>query len=67
MATGQLWLFPPPRPLVERFGEEFFRQLPTRPGVYLFCGPSEGVLYFYFVKYFLAYKGMSANLSPARR
>ena len=45
MATGQLWLFPPPRPLVERFGEEFFRQLPTRPGVYLFCGPGEGVLY----------------------
>jgi excinuclease UvrABC nuclease subunit len=45
MATGQLWLFPPARPLVERFGEEFFRQLPRRPGVYLLCGPQEGVLY----------------------
>jgi excinuclease UvrABC nuclease subunit len=45
MATGQLWLFPPPRPLVERLGEDFFRQLPCRPGVYLMCGPHEGVLY----------------------
>ena len=45
MATGQLWLFPPPRPLVERLGEEFFRTLPPAPGVYLMCGEREGVLY----------------------
>ena len=45
MAVGQLWLFPPPRPLVERFGEEFFRALPTTPGVYLMCGEAEGVLH----------------------
>lgn len=45
MAAGQLWLFPPPRTLVERFGENFFRQLPEQPGVYFFCGASEGVLY----------------------
>ena len=45
MATGQLWLFPPPKPLVERLGEEFFRSLPERPGVYLMCGPEPGVLY----------------------
>ena len=45
MGTGQLWLFPPPRPLVERLGEGFFRALPPRPGVYLMCGPQEGVLY----------------------
>ena len=45
MSQAQLWLFPHPRPLVERFGSDFFRQLPTRPGVYLFCGPTEGVLY----------------------
>ena len=45
MSAGQLWLFPPPKPLVERFGEEFFRQLPASPGVYLFCGAREGVLY----------------------
>jgi hypothetical protein len=45
MAAGQLWLFDPPKPLVERFGEEFFRALPTGPGVYLMCGETEGVLY----------------------
>lgn len=45
MTRGQLWLFPPPKPLVDRLGEEFFRQLPSGPGVYLMCGPQEGVLY----------------------
>lgn len=45
MATGQLWLFDPPKPLVERFGEDFFAALPTGPGVYLMCGEAEGVLY----------------------
>ena len=45
MSARQLWLFPPPKPLVERFGPEFFRTLPTGPGVYLMCGPAEGVLY----------------------
>src|ERR1043165_8854492 len=45
MAAGQLWLFDPPKPLVERFGEEFFSTLPTGPGVYFLCGASEGVLY----------------------
>jgi GIY-YIG catalytic domain-containing protein len=45
MGAGQLWLFDPPKPLVERFGEEFFTTLPTGPGVYFMCGESEGVLY----------------------
>jgi predicted GIY-YIG superfamily endonuclease len=45
MAAGQLWLFDPPKPLVDRFGEEFFAALPTGPGVYLMCGAQEGVLY----------------------
>jgi len=45
MASGQLWLFPPPRPLVDRFGAGFFREIPARPGVYYFCGRNEGVLY----------------------
>ena len=45
MSAGQLWLFPPPKPLVERFGKEFFHQLPEQPGVYLMCGEREGVLY----------------------
>lgn len=43
--ASQLWLFPPPRTLAERFGEEFFRELPERPGVYFFCGHEAGVLY----------------------
>jgi excinuclease UvrABC nuclease subunit len=45
MAAGQLWLFDPPKPLVERFGDDFFRELPAKPGVYFMCGESEGVLY----------------------
>ncbi|MBI3851161.1 MAG: nucleotide excision repair endonuclease [Verrucomicrobia bacterium] len=45
MAAHQLWLFPPPRPLVERFGDDFFHRLPTSPGVYFFCGAEAGVLY----------------------
>jgi DNA polymerase-3 subunit epsilon len=45
MSAGQLWLFPPPKPLVERFGKEFFHQLPEQSGVYLMCGEREGVLY----------------------
>lgn len=45
MSRGQLWLFPPPKPLLERFGADFFRELPERPGVYLMCGHREGVLY----------------------
>lgn len=45
---AQLWLFPPPappKPLIERLGVEFFRALPSGPGVYLMCGAGEGVLY----------------------
>ncbi len=45
MAATQLWLFPPPRPLVERLGAEFFRELPEKPGVYFFAGAGSGVLY----------------------
>lgn len=41
----QLVLFAPKKPLVERFGAEFFRQVPERPGVYLLCGAGSGVLY----------------------
>ncbi|HAB18636.1 MAG TPA: nucleotide excision repair endonuclease [Verrucomicrobiota bacterium] len=41
----QLLLLPPVRPLGERLGMEFFRTVPARPGVYLMCGPGDGVLY----------------------
>ena len=45
MPSRQLWLWPPPRPLVEQFGGDFFRQIPAAPGVYLLCGAEAGVLY----------------------
>jgi hypothetical protein len=41
----QTMLFPDPRPLVERLGADFFRQLPERPGVYLMQDAAGLVLY----------------------
>jgi predicted GIY-YIG superfamily endonuclease len=45
MARGQIWLFPPAQPLVERLGREFFQQLTERPGVYLMWDAQEKILY----------------------
>src|SRR3984885_12037486 len=45
MALTQSLLFPDPRPLVERLGREFFRQLPQQPGVYLMRDAQDIVLY----------------------
>lgn len=45
IADRQLLLFPPNRPLVERFGAEFFRAIPESPGVYLMSTARDGVLY----------------------
>lgn len=45
MPEAQLRLFPEPRPLLERFGADFFRTVPTRPGVYLMTGERDRVLY----------------------
>ncbi len=44
-AGDQLLFWPPVRPLGERLGHAFFRTPPERPGVYLLCGPHDGVLY----------------------
>jgi hypothetical protein len=41
----QLHLFDPARPLLERFGEAFFKAVPARPGVYIMSGEGERVLY----------------------
>lgn len=43
--ASQTLLLPDPRPLVERLGPDFFRQLPERPGVYLMRDAVEVVLY----------------------
>ena len=43
--ASQTLLFPDPRPLVERLGHNFFRQLTERPGVYQMLDARENVLY----------------------
>ena len=45
MAAQQLHFFAPPKPLVERLGEAFFRAVPREPGVYIMTGQEERVLY----------------------
>ena len=45
MPTSQPLSFADPRPLVERLGQDFFRQLTERPGVYLMRDMQENVLY----------------------
>lgn len=41
----QLWLFPPPKPLNERFGPAFFREIPREPGVYFFYDENRRLIY----------------------
>lgn len=41
----QLWLFPPPKPLKERFGKGFFQNLPREPGVYFFFDEDGRLIY----------------------
>jgi predicted GIY-YIG superfamily endonuclease len=43
--VAQILLFPDPRPLIERLGEQFFRQAPEAPGVYLMRDRADAVLY----------------------
>lgn len=45
MPASQTLLFPDPRPLIERLGLEFFRELTERPGVYLMQDATGLVLY----------------------
>lgn len=45
MPACQTLLFPDPKPLVERLGREFFRQLPEKPGVYFMRNAAREVLY----------------------
>jgi hypothetical protein len=45
MRPEQLCFFKFPRPLLERFGRDFFRGIPKSPGVYIFTGERRRVLY----------------------
>jgi predicted GIY-YIG superfamily endonuclease len=45
MSRRQLTFLSRNHPLGERFGREFFRQVPEHPGVYVMSGATEGVLY----------------------
>ena len=45
MPARQLHLFAPPKPLVERLGDPFFRAVPCEPGVYVMTGRDGVVLY----------------------
>jgi predicted GIY-YIG superfamily endonuclease len=42
---SQLLLMPDPRPLDQQLGQEFFREAPKRPGVYLMRDAADRVLY----------------------
>jgi excinuclease UvrABC nuclease subunit len=43
--SAQLRLFPLPRPLIERLGDEFFKTAPREPGVYIMRGQADRILY----------------------
>jgi hypothetical protein len=45
MANAHQWLFEPARPLVDRLGPEFFRQIPACPGVYCMHNTAGAVIY----------------------
>jgi excinuclease UvrABC nuclease subunit len=45
MPARQLRFLPHPKPLLERFGIDFFRAVPAKPGVYIMSGETGRVLY----------------------
>src|SRR5689334_22864376 len=45
VSEQQLWLFSPCKRLRDRFGDEFFRRVPSSPGVYIMTRQDERVLY----------------------
>jgi hypothetical protein len=45
VACEQLCFFKFPRPLLERFGKDFFSEVPRAPGVYVFSGDNGRALY----------------------
>lgn len=45
MAERQLHLLEPGKPLLQRFGADFFRAVPRKPGIYVMSGEGERILY----------------------
>lgn len=62
----QLRLFPPPKPLLDRFGPDFFRSVPACPGVYLMRGESHRLLYIGQSQNLRARLNSYKNLNPER-
>jgi predicted GIY-YIG superfamily endonuclease len=66
MPARQLHLFPHIRPLLERFGPEFFRAVPRAPGIYIMTGQNQRVLYIGQSKNLRARLGSYKNAQPDR-
>ena len=66
LRAHQLRLFPAPKPLVERLGVEFFRRVPTSPGVYLMTGEQERLLYVGKAKNLRARLNSYRHIQPER-
>lgn len=65
-SARQLHLFVPPRPLLERLGEDFFRRIPRQPGVYVMTSQEGCVLYVGQSKNLRARLGSYKNAQPDR-
>jgi hypothetical protein len=66
MSAQQAHLFDPPEPLLERFGRDFFRAVPPRPGVYIMGGEAGRVLYIGQSQNLRARLGSYKNARPDR-
>ncbi len=66
MSAQQLHLFIPPKPLLQRFGAEFFRAVPSKPGVYIMGGDLDQVLYIGQSKNLRLRLGAYKNARPDR-
>ena len=64
MAEEQLPLFQLAKPLLERFGRDFFKKAPKTPGVYIMSGDAERVLYVGQTKNLRARLGFYKNARP---
>jgi hypothetical protein len=66
MAARQLHLLEPGKPLLQRFGADFFRAVPRKPGIYVMSGEGERILYVGQSKNLRARLGSYKNARPDR-